>query len=109
MIHYSELAPAAPGNPLAVEWETYRRQVGRLIEEGHEGKWVLIKGEEIVGLFDTQEQALAAGSERFLLQPKLIHRVLTREPVRRYLPRYNWTTADSPAPVPENRVTYRPN
>jgi hypothetical protein len=95
-IHFSELAPAAANSPLAVEWETYRREVGHLIEEGHEGKWVLIKGEEIIGLFDSEEQAFDAGSERFLLQPKLIHHVLTREPVLRYFPRYNWTTPDSP-------------
>jgi hypothetical protein len=98
-IHYTELAAAPPNSPLATEWETYRREVGRLIEAGHEGKWVLIKGEEIIGIFDTQEQALTVGSVRFLLQPKLIHRILTREPVLRYFPRYNWTTADSPLSI----------
>ncbi len=87
-IHFSELAPAAANSPLAVEWETYRREVGHLIEEGHEGKWVLIKGEEIIGLFDTKEQALEVGAERFLLKPKLIHQVLTREPVLLITPRY---------------------
>jgi hypothetical protein len=94
-IHYSELGPAAPDSPLAVEWEFYRREVGRLIEEGHEGKWVLIKGEEVIGIFDSKEQALAVGSERFLLQPKLVHQVLSREPLLVYFPRYNWKT-DSP-------------
>jgi hypothetical protein len=89
-IHYTELAPAEPGSVLAAEWETYRREVGRLLAEGHEGKWVLIKGDEVIGLFDSQQQALAAGSERFLLQPKLVHHVLSREPVLRYFPRYNW-------------------
>ena len=48
-IHFSELAPAAANSPLAVEWEKYRQEVGHLIEEGHEGKWVLIKGEEVGG------------------------------------------------------------
>jgi hypothetical protein len=80
-IHHSQLVPAAPNSPLAVEWEFYRREVDRLIGAGHEGKWVLIKGEEIIGIFDTEEQAYAVGSARFLLQPKLIHRILTREPV----------------------------
>jgi hypothetical protein len=89
-VHYTELAPAEPGSALAAEWETYRREVGRLIAEGHEGKWVLIKGDEVVGLFASAEQAHDAGSQRFLLQPKLIHRLLSREPVLRYFPRYNW-------------------
>src|SRR5262245_50366644 len=87
-IHYSELAPAPPGSALAAEWETYRREVGRLIAEGHKGKWVLIKGEEIIGLFDTQEQAHTAGSRRFLLEPKLVHHVLSHEPVLLINPRY---------------------
>src|SRR5436190_17712346 len=57
---------------------------------------MLIKGEEIIGLFDSEEQALTVGSQRFLLQPKLVHQVLAREPVLMYFPRYNWTTPDSP-------------
>ena len=65
-----------------------RREVGRLLAEGHEGRFVLIKGEEVIGLFDTREQALEVGSDRFLLQPKLIQRILTREPVLLITPRY---------------------
>jgi hypothetical protein len=95
-IHYTELAPAAPNSPLAAEWETYRREVGRLIEAGHEGKWVLIKGEELVGLFDTEEQALDVRAERFFRQLVLVRQILAREPVLRYFPRYNWTKPDSP-------------
>src|SRR5436305_1752930 len=95
-IHYSELAPAAPGSQLAAECETYRREVGRLIGEGHEGKWVLIKGDEIIGIFDAERQALEVRAERFFRQPVLVRQILAREPVLRYFPRYNWTTPDSP-------------
>src|SRR5258705_169396 len=54
-IPYTELAAAEPGSPLAVEWEFYRREVGRLLAEGNEGRFVLIKGEAVIGLFDTWE------------------------------------------------------
>lgn len=80
-IHFSELPEAAPGSRGAVEWNFYRREVGRLIAEGNEGRWVLIKGEEIVGIWETREEADRVCAERFFMQDALIHRILTREPV----------------------------
>src|SRR5207247_2194922 len=50
-IPYTELPPAQPGNPLATEWELFRREVGRLLAEGHEGKTVLIKDDNIIGIY----------------------------------------------------------
>jgi len=87
-IHYTELLPAHPNSPLAVEWEFYRREVGRLLAEGHEGKHIVIKGEQIIGLFDTHLEALAAANQLFLRQSFLIHQVQTRERVYRtgYIP-----------------------
>jgi hypothetical protein len=64
---------------LAPEWETYRREVGRLLAEGHEGQWVLVKGDQIVGLYDTDAAAEAEGHRRFLLGPFLIHHIQERE------------------------------
>jgi hypothetical protein len=78
-IHYTELPPAQPGSELAVEWETYRREVARLLAEGHEGKFVLIKGERILGLWDTWDAALAEAVRHFLMQPCLAHQILTYE------------------------------
>jgi hypothetical protein len=80
-VHYTELLPAQPGSPLAVEWEFYRREVGRLLAEGNEGKHIVIKGEEIIGLYNTHLEALAAANQRFLGQGFLIHQVQTRERV----------------------------
>ena len=55
-IPYAELpAPQADG-PNALEWNFYRREVGRLLAEGQEGKFILIKGEDIIGIWDTQEE-----------------------------------------------------
>jgi hypothetical protein len=65
MIHYTELPPTPPGGLLDVEYEFYRREVGRLLAEGHEGKHVLIKGEAIIGIYETDREALDAGYERF--------------------------------------------
>jgi hypothetical protein len=80
-VHYTELSPAHPNSPLAVEWEFYRREVGRLLAEGNEGKHILIKGEQIIGLFDSHLEALDAGYEHFLRQSFLVHQVQTRERV----------------------------
>jgi hypothetical protein len=86
-IHYTELPPSQPGSELHLEWETYRREVGRLLAEGHEGKHVLIKGTQILGLFDTHEDALAAGYQAYLRESFLVRHVQTRE--RLYFIGYN--------------------
>jgi hypothetical protein len=87
-IHYTQLPPLPPGSLFYTEREFYRREVGRLIAEGHEGKWLLIKGEDLIGIFDTQEQALEVRAERFFGQPVLVQQILTREPVLLITPRY---------------------
>src|SRR5882724_1554299 len=51
--------------PLEREAETYRREVVRLLAEGHAGRHVLIKGDEVVSIWDTQRDALQAGRDRF--------------------------------------------
>ena len=80
-IHFSELPEAKPDSPLYHEWNFYRRIIGRLLAEGHEGKWLLIKREELIGIWDTQADADAVRLDRFLMQPVLMKRILTREPL----------------------------
>ena len=80
-IHYTELAPARPDSPTAREWDTYRREVGRLLAEGHQGRFVLIKGDRVVDFFDTEEEAEHAGYRQFLLSAFLVHQVREYEPV----------------------------
>ena len=82
-IHYTELPARPPGERGATEWNFYCREVGRLIAEGQEGRWVLIKGEEIIGIWDTEAEVDRVRIERFLLQDVLMKQILTREPVFR--------------------------
>ena len=49
-IHHTELQPFRPGETLAVEWEVYRREVGRFLAEGYEGKHVLIEKPSVLRL-----------------------------------------------------------
>ncbi len=82
-ISWSDLPAHQPNSLLAVEWETYRREVGRLLSEGLEGKFALIKGEQIVGVYETWDSARQAGLEEYLLQPHMVHPILSQEPVLR--------------------------
>ena len=82
-IHFTELPEAKPGDVLACEWNTYRREVGRLLSEGQAGRFVLIKGQEILGLYDTWDAAREIGMQRFLMQPFLVHAIRVEEPYLR--------------------------
>jgi len=48
----------------------------------HEGKFVLIKGKELLGFFDTQEQAYSEGLKRLGNTPFLIKQVVKEEPIQ---------------------------
>ena len=52
--------------------------------EGHEGRFILIKGEEVIGIWKTQEEAESVARKKYLLQPCLIHQVRSREPLLRH-------------------------
>lgn len=82
-IHWTELPPAEPNEVLAAEWETYRREVGRMLVEGKEGKFALIKGDDLIGIYDTWDEARRVGLEKYLFEAHMVHPVLEREPVIR--------------------------
>ncbi|HET6576110.1 MAG TPA: hypothetical protein VFG68_21085 [Fimbriiglobus sp.] len=81
--HYTELQPFPPDDPLAGAWETYRREVGRLLDEGHAGKFVLIHGSEVIGTWATFSDARSEGERRFPGEPVLAYEVLEYHPVLR--------------------------
>jgi hypothetical protein len=89
-VHYTELAPAQPGTLLAVEWETSRREVGRLLTEGHEGKHGLLKDKTILGVFDTRATAMIDALKRgYQLSEILIRQIQIREKLIR-VPWWYW-------------------
>jgi len=61
------------------ELETYRKALPDWIEQ--EGKWTLILGEEIGGIFDDFAQAIDAGYEKYGLQQFLVKEIHQVEPV----------------------------
>jgi hypothetical protein len=82
-LHYSEIPDSPPDRVLAREVATYKREVARLIAEGNEGRFVLIKGDDTIGLWDSFWEAVDAGRKQFGMVPFAVHQVLTWEPVLR--------------------------
>lgn len=60
---------------LQKEIQTYLARKEKLLAQG-EGKFVLIKGEGVVGLFESQGGALEEGYRRFRKEPFLVKQVL---------------------------------
>jgi hypothetical protein len=54
-----------------------------LLAEGQEGRFAFIKGDEIIGIYDTWDEARGADLENYLFEPHMIHPILSREPVIR--------------------------
>jgi hypothetical protein len=53
---------------------------GKLPElQMHSGKFVLIKGDDVVGIFDSYRDALKAGYEQFRLEPLLVKQIAVVE------------------------------
>jgi hypothetical protein len=76
--------PSAPSSgaaefPLQPELNTYRRELSQLLQAGQAGRYVLIKGNQVVGLWDDQAGALEAGTERFGLEPFAVKQVDPRD------------------------------
>jgi hypothetical protein len=79
-IPFTALPSDDSNEPLAQEWNVYRREIGRLLAEGHQGRFVLIRGEEIVGLYDDWSTARQAGWTRFGREPFFVHAIREVEP-----------------------------
>src|ERR1700722_10288110 len=82
-IRYTELPEDLSNSPNAKEWNFYRREVGRLLAEGNEGRWVLIKGEKIIGIADTESEVNQLRLKQFFMQPVLMKQIREWEPVLR--------------------------
>ncbi|MBL8796630.1 MAG: hypothetical protein JNM56_22200 [Planctomycetia bacterium] len=53
--------------PIKAEIRTYLRELPRLLAEGQEGRFVLIKGDQVISVWDTFDDACQAGRERYPL------------------------------------------
>ena len=74
------LPPGWETGPLAEELKTYQAQKADLLRRSH-GKFVLIKGDQIIGLYDRETDAFSEGYQRFRLTGFLVKQVLEQEKV----------------------------
>src|SRR5437764_13657776 len=81
--HYTEVGDLPADSPIYREFLTYRRELPRLLAEGHEGKFALIKGEEIIGLFASLDEGRRPGREQFSFQPFMVQPIREWEPLLR--------------------------
>lgn len=65
------------GEPLAEESRTFEENRARWAEE-HDGEHVLIRGNEVVGFYPTNERALSEGYKRFGVAPFFVKQVSQR-------------------------------
>ena len=66
--------------PLAEELKTYQEHQADLLRQSP-GKFALVKGHEIVGLYDKEEEAFSEAYRRFRLSGFMIKQVLEHEKV----------------------------
>ena len=64
--------------PFATEAATFEAQLPSLLGQ-HGGKFALVRGTELVGVFDTEGNALAAGYQKFGPVPLYIRQILPEE------------------------------
>jgi hypothetical protein len=67
---------------LEKELATYKARLGELKE--HQGKYVLIHGDEVVDFYVAYEDAIKAGYEKFKLEPFLVKQVSAVEVVQHF-------------------------
>jgi len=82
-IHHTELWEDTSGGPFSTGWNYFRREIPRLLAEGHDGEWAGVMGEEVLGFWATREEAVAACRVRYPGRPVLIQSVRERYQVAR--------------------------
>jgi hypothetical protein len=65
--------------PLEREICTYYRELPRLIAEGQEGRYALIRDDDLIRVFDTAEEADAAGHEMFGLERFMAQKIRAKD------------------------------
>ena len=80
------------------ELEVFHAELPRLLREGHKGQYVLIRGEQVLGVFPTQNEAIREGYERCEIHEGFLTMEITDEPKMYYLRKIL-------APCPSSRKT----
>jgi hypothetical protein len=62
------------------EQAIYEANLSRWLSE-HEGEYVLIKGDQVHGFYESRDEALTAGYSRFGIGPLFVKQVSPSEPV----------------------------
>ena len=70
-------------NILSKEIETYEKNKQMLLKESS-GKYVLIKNDQIVNIFDTYADAVKVGIDKFGNSPFLVKQILEIEPTQNF-------------------------
>lgn len=82
-LHWSELSADTAGGEFAREWTCYLTHVAQLLADGQEGRWIIIEGERILGIWDTEEAAQRARQQQLAKRPVLLRQIREREPMVR--------------------------
>jgi hypothetical protein len=77
------------------EIATYRRELPRLLEEGQSWRHALIRGNDVLSIWDTQGEAIQAGRLQFGLEPIFVKMIDPRDP-ERYALLDAWLEAQCP-------------
>lgn len=67
---------------LESEQQTYQRELPKLLASA--GKYALVHGDQVAGIYDTYPDALKIGYERFGLKPFLVKRIAAFDQVNRF-------------------------
>lgn len=82
--------------PLARELETYQKLLPSLMSE--EGKYALVFGDELLGVFADYEEALKAGYARAKLTPFLVKKISGAESIAYFTREIDGACLISPSP-----------
>ena len=64
------------------EISTYLRELPQLLTDGQAGRYVLAKGDELLSVSESQDEAIQAGRERFGTEPIFVKKIDSRDPDR---------------------------
>jgi hypothetical protein len=97
-VPYTELKEDHSNDPAAPGWNVYAREIGRLIAEGHEGKWVAIAEGRLIGVYATKSEADCALIVGKFTWPAALYQVRSQHPVPQYPLIGRFACRNSPSP-----------